>query len=453
MARECHWSFLFPRMAPPLPAVSPEETDAEDAPFGCKGRNETSPEATPTALPATRHAKKPAQKGMKRPAAADSGEPKEPAQKGMKRPAAADSGEPKEPVQKGMKRPAAADSGEPLTKMPAAAALKIPVKAPKPIKGSGVKVNSDTQFSGTLLGRFLLAAWGKLSPALQKAVAANLVDKKTTSLASMCSGSGTAEMVHHCFTTFLGKTTDLKFSCESVPWKRAHLGNVLDDVLDCRKACLFREFGELDRGMAVCDAHSNDCEVSFEAFLAVAGWSCKGLSKKIALAKQDQEQVLVTRKGSSGETCQYVLDYIGLSSTPIVVLENVEEMGKPEAFSENVRYLAESVRERGYAIATKVMWANEFFLPQRRQRAWSVLIHVGTFGLTMKEGDAGRFPRARFCGKFRPLVSYEVRIGGAAGSRRSPQGPLEHFACRTLGGPLVATLTLTRVVLESQFLV
>ena len=71
----------------------------------------------------------------------------------------------------------------------------------------------------------------------------------------------------------------------------------------------------------------------------------------------------------------------------VVILEHVPEMAKEEHQSENVRYLAEAARAAGYELSTRLLDAQEFMLPQRRKRAWTVLLQKEALGLSSAESQ------------------------------------------------------------------
>ena len=60
-------------------------------------------------------------------------------------------------------------------------------------------------------------------------------------------------------------------------------------------------------------------------------------------------------------------------------------MGKEEDLSDNVKHLNTAVRAVGYAVRAQILDAQQFMLPQRRKRAWTVLLHEGALGLTSSE--------------------------------------------------------------------
>lgn len=202
--------------------------------------------------------------------------------------------------------------------------------------------------------------------------------------ATMCSGSGMAEVVHHCLMSFLGQKTIVSLACESNPWKRKHLRQTVHPLVGARDTCTFHLYGDLVHGSATCCTHGRDCAVDLSAFIAVAGYSCKDLSK---LRSSSCTSVLPSRIGSSGETCQNTIDFMSAAKTPVIILENVEEMAKSVEDSTNVAFLHSAAHDRGYVIQTRLMWASEYMLPQKRKRSWAILLHLPTFQLSAEQGE------------------------------------------------------------------
>ena len=62
-------------------------------------------------------------------------------------------------------------------------------------------------------------------------------------------------------------------------------------------------------------------------------------------------------------------------------------MATEEHPSKHVRYLAEAARAAGYELCTRLLDAQEFMLPQRRKRAWTVLLQTEALGLTSAESQ------------------------------------------------------------------
>ena len=62
-------------------------------------------------------------------------------------------------------------------------------------------------------------------------------------------------------------------------------------------------------------------------------------------------------------------------------------MAQEEHQSKHVRYLAEAARAAGYELCTRLLDAQEFMLPQRRKRAWTVLLQKEALGLSSAESQ------------------------------------------------------------------
>ena len=119
---------------------------------------------------------------------------------------------------------------------------------------------------------------------------------KHPSMASACSGSGMAELVWRAMLAETGHRGTLIFSCENVPVKQEFLRKVVHPRLadyGGKEACLFKDIGELGKGVASCVVHSDNvkeqhrqpgCEVDRHTDIFFAGFSCKDLSrlKKVA---------------------------------------------------------------------------------------------------------------------------------------------------------------------------
>ena len=287
------------------------------------------------------------------------------------------------------KRPAAA-LGEPrppnvLRPRPAAepgllAAGSTETVEAEPAKAQEHKVQvpqwRDPIYKNTKLYLFLTKVFQKLSHSQKQALEQNITEV-TSTVASMCSGSGMAELTHHALLQSLGIRSRLLFSCEVVAWKQKHLETI--HTIVGSPGCVFQDFQDINQTMAPCAVHGQKCRVDFSPFMAIAGYSCKGMS---SLVGKPRGEVLPKKQGSAGSTCQALLSYLQAATVPIVILENVPEMGKTEEESKNVAYLHGELRARGYEVKNEVLTTCEFLLPQRRKRAWTVAIRLQSFDLT-----------------------------------------------------------------------
>ena len=240
----------------------------------------------------------------------------------------------------------------------------------------------DTAFKGTLLPKFLLHVCRKklTSKDLQR-IRANMT-AETCTLTTMCSGSGMAELAHVALTSTFGRSTQLLHSCEMVPFKQGHLRRIVHDAIEAQDACLFKEFGDLPSGSGRCVVHNADCLVQTRPFMTIVGYSCKNMS---TLNSQRHDRILEDKIGSSGSTCEHLVNYLSSSAPKTAILENVSEMAKTEEQSCNVRYLNQAVRDRGYGTGTRELTSDQYMLPQARRRAYSVLLRAEDFGLTIEQ--------------------------------------------------------------------
>ena len=252
-----------------------------------------------------------------------------------------------------LKRRAAADAAP-------AAPLKRPAAAAA-AAGAGKTAEADgplykhALYQGSALQEYLQHAWKKLGKQERGTIRSNLRNYDST-LATMCSGTGMGEIVFHAINALVEKQeAHLFHACEIVPFKQKHLMNVVAPALNSTRSCLFKDFADLPSGAGTCVVHSCKCEVGQKPFLAIVGYSCKNLSLLNSQHQQPRGEILAQRVGSSGSTCQNLLDYVGMARPRVAVLENVEEMGKPECESKNVAYLHNHVRSHGYAVMSKTL--------------------------------------------------------------------------------------------------
>ena len=233
-------------------------------------------------------------------------------------------------------------------------------------------------YEGTDLQDYIDAALRKLSPEQVERIRS--LPKETATLGTACSGAGTAEMVHDAVLSRLGVEGGLRlYSCECTGFKQKHLINSIHPLVGNPDAHVFSDIGELHTGVAHCARHERKCLVSDKAFLSVIGYSCKNMSKYCC---KELGHVLEHRIGSSSETCEAMLAFVNKFRTPIVIMENVEEMAKPECMSSNVAYLNKRYRAMGYEIDSALLWADMYYLPQARKRAWTIAVNREAFGFS-----------------------------------------------------------------------
>ena len=250
-------------------------------------------------------------------------------------------------------------------------------------------------FDDTFAWFFLQEAWSKLTVEERRSCRLN-VTKSTHAMgehvsrdagsrlpiATMCSGSGMAELAHRILTEALGHRELFLHSCEKERFKKKHLLKTVHPLLtrpgpaEEQHGCLFAEFADLAAGQAFCEKHQRVCLVHECPFLIVCGYSCKNLSK---LNANNRAGVLRAGLGSSGETCDYLLNYLKNFRPAVALLENVEEMARDCEESDNVAYFLGKLEDLEYAFATKLLDSSNYGLPQRRLRSFQILLNRRVF--------------------------------------------------------------------------
>lgn len=147
---------------------------------------------------------------------------------------------------------------------------------------------------------------------------------------------------------------------------------------------MFADIAELAKGAAACLAHKKSCHLATDVFLLVVGYSCKDLSR---VKTNDKTNVLSSGTGTSGETCRGMLDHIQATRPVFVLLENVEEMAKPEEDSTNVEFLHSSLRAMKYSVDVDLFDSARFQIPCRRLRAWGLAADYEALHMTEEEGS------------------------------------------------------------------
>ena len=138
------------------------------------------------------------------------------------------------------------------------------------------ELDTDTIYKGTVIQEYLQFAWGKLSEE-EKRRARSVVMPSTSSLATSCSGSGMAELVHDLLFRSFGGAPELKSPCEMVGFKRQHLMQTVHTALKAENACCLKELGDLSSGVAACSVHEKLCNVESYTYMAIVGYSCKDM--------------------------------------------------------------------------------------------------------------------------------------------------------------------------------
>ena len=292
-----------------------------------------------------------------------------------------------------MSRPAA--SGDACLKRPAARghAKDSPAKALKTEEQVNATMEEEEQQvdatrkeeEQVFAQRFLQHALEQCSPGMTKAI-----DRSTSRpvrMSSACSGSGVAELAHMLLMRRLGKPAIVDFSCEVEKPKQEYLSKIIHPHVSSAPSkstspCCFDDISHLGRGAARCCIHQGACEVPFWSDFFVAGFSCKDfstLSQKVPPGQKTT--ILQSKSGTSGPTFQGVVGHCQLNRPRAVMLENVTQVAKDEIADK----LFDTFAECGYYGSVAIFESPDFGLPQRRARAFFLLLLAEEFKLEPDE--------------------------------------------------------------------
>lgn len=242
----------------------------------------------------------------------------------------------------------------------------------------------ESTFKGSMMREFVEHAWARLTSEEKKNMKENLLTRvygppSGPGVATMCSGSGMAELAHRCLCEALGCDDSVLFSCEKEKWKNKFLQDLVFPVLSHEEehGCLFSDMVSLNKKQAHCHVHEKKCTLPPLVFLAMVGYSCKTLSR--LNPSGCQPGALRAGSGSSGETCHALIEFLRVHRPVVCLLENVEEMGRDEDKSDNVAFFFEKLEEHGYVVASHVFDTADFGLPQHRKRAWQIALCAHAF--------------------------------------------------------------------------
>ena len=181
-------------------------------------------------------------------------------------------------------------------------------------------------YNDSVLRRFLDAAWSTLSTSDCNRIRNYVHDPEVQSLGTLCSGSGMAEIAHHCLLSSLGVEPRCLHACENVAWKQKHLlQNVAPRLCGpgADTPCLYADITGTPAGITRCEAHKKECEVPQHVFLLVVGYSCKQLSSIVhGVGETARDDVLMHGTGSSAKTCRAMLQYIRRQRPHVGILEH-----------------------------------------------------------------------------------------------------------------------------------
>ena len=242
----------------------------------------------------------------------------------------------------------------------------------------------ELTFQASKMRVFVELAWERLTSEEKRKIKKNVLTRvygppSGPGVATMCSGSGMAELAHRCLCEALGCDDAVLFSCEKEKWKKKFLQDLVFPVLshDSDHGCLFSDMASLSQKLVHCDVHGNKCTLPPLVFLAMVGYSCKTLSRMNP--NGCQPGALRAGSGSSGETCHALIEFLRMHRPVVCLLENVEEMGRDEDKSDNVAFFLDKLEEHGYVVASHVFDTANFGLPQHRKRAWQIALCAHAF--------------------------------------------------------------------------
>lgn len=266
--------------------------------------------------------------------------------------------------------------------------------------GKGNKKRKPGRPPPSLLQKQVDAFLGKLSYKETIKLKRNIQSFGSFKVQSMCSGSELIEALGGTlFKTVVntkgrvgsGKGKSLwntVFTCEEAPrkqrWIRQYMWNGADSV------CLFNDVRELCKN-PVCVVHSDKkadggmCGIQ-AGHLAVAGFSCKNLSKYNVdhmKSKKSGYSVLQHLTGTSGQTLRGVLDFLQRYKTPVYIGENVEDVVSLE--SGNAQSLLELFANIGYVVDFVVLRHSDYMGCTTRNRVYIVALNVERARMTPTE--------------------------------------------------------------------
>ena len=119
-----------------------------------------------------------------------------------------------------------------------------------------------------------------------------------------------------------------KWCCENVPNKQKWIRDAVCHA--CDPPCIFDDICTLSKDPK-CVVHSPQASCALACVhIAIAGWSCKTLSKLNTQYKKGlSKDALRTGSGSSGQTLKGLCNVLKALRVPIYLGENVEELADP----------------------------------------------------------------------------------------------------------------------------
>lgn len=137
------------------------------------------------------------------------------------------------------------------------------------------------------------------------------------------------------------------FACEKEKWKAEFISKFVHSscLEEFEPACVFQDIMDLASRTAPCYTHDRHCRVpgkgtGHNVVLAIAGFSCKDLSK-LGAAYSQNKTCLRKQEGTSGQTLKGLLDYLAHHHVGAYLGENVDEL---EDYNSENRVYMDGVR-------------------------------------------------------------------------------------------------------------
>jgi site-specific DNA-cytosine methylase len=131
-----------------------------------------------------------------------------------------------------------------------------------------------------------------------------------------------------------------------------------------------------ETGMDVCSQQ----EVSIpRCDIVYVGFSCKTFSfLNQNRANSEYANALRDRAGSSGKTFGGLVEYVRVHRPVLIIMENVPSLVAGQQGKRNLEELGNMAAEFGYTLRYTVIDAEEYGLPQARNRAWVAMNYIGS---------------------------------------------------------------------------
>ena len=224
----------------------------------------------------------------------------------------------------------------------------------------------------------------KLSPELLQQLQSHVAKLGVVTVGSMCSGSNVTSVLVADLLQVLktGKFHDA-FACEFDKSKQGFLKYVAE-WLGEDSHNIFGDINVMGGHSAHCVNNDNrNCAIPAAPLITTCGFSCKNFSRLYYNEKREQilHNMLEDGKGSSGNTCQCMLAYLKTHSPAFHIWENVPSILQYNQ-KNNLDYLLKALLKAGYVCATDMFLSSDYHLPQDRNRAYGICIHVDKSGLS-----------------------------------------------------------------------